>query len=257
MRSRPGYSRSSRRNAIIERRRLDVRGVPVEVIRKNIEHLYVGVHPPDGQVRVSAPLRFDEDAIRLAVVSRLGWIRRQQARFARQEPQSERELVTGESHWFEGRRYRLDVIEQAGGPPDVRLRGNTTLELRVRPGAGRDARAAVLDRWYRDRLEERLPALTAEWEPRIGVAVRELRIRKMKTRWGSCNMAARRIWLNLDLARKPVSCLEYVLVHEMVHFHERLHNRRFYGLMDRFLPGWRLRRDELNRTPPAHEPRPS
>ena len=256
MRPRPEHSRSSKRNAIVERRRLDVSGLPVEVLRKNIKHLYVGVHPPDGRVRVSAPLRFDEDAIRLAVVSRLAWIRRQQLRFARQELQSPREFATGDSHWFEGRRYRLDVIEQGAEPPDVRLRGSTTMELRVRPGADRGAREAVLDEWYRRRLEERLPALVAKWEPRAGITVGELRIRKMKTRWGSCNMAAGRIWLNLDLAKKPVSCLEYVVVHEMVHFHERLHNRRFYALMDRLLPDWRQRRSELNRAPLAHERRP-
>ena len=228
----------------------------MEVARKNIKHLYVGVHPPDGRVRVSAPLRFDEDAIRLAVFSRLGWIRRQQAKLACRERQSPREFVTGESHWFEGRRYRLDVRECHAGPPAGRLRNNTTMELRVRPGADRGAREAVIDEWYRDRLRERLPALVARWEPRVGVDVRELRIRKMKTRWGSCNMAAGRIWLSLELAKKPVSCLEYVLVHEMVHFHERLHNRRFYALMDGLMPAWRRHRDELNRAPLDGEPWP-
>ena len=227
-------------------------GVPVEVVRKNIKHFYVGVHPPDGQVRVSAPLRFDEDAIRLAVVSRLRWIRRQQARFVRQERHSEREIVTGESHWFEGRRYRLDVVEHEGSPA-VRLIDNRTMRLRVRPGAGRDARETVLRRWYRRRLRGRLPALVAKWEPRVGVSVAEVRIRRMKTRWGSCNADAGRIWLNLELAGKPAMCLEYVLVHEMVHFLERRHGERFRALMDGLMPQWRLHREELARAPLAHE----
>ena len=161
-------------------------------------------------------------------------------------------MVSGESHYVDGRRYRLAVIEQ-DGPPAVRLRNRTTLELQVRPGTGRDAREAVLYRWYRRRLRERLPALLAAWEPRVGVPVAEIRIRRMKTRWGTCNPDARRIWLNLELARKPTSCLEYIVVHEMVHLLERRHNDRFRDLLDRLLPHWRVHRDELNQAPLAHE----
>ena len=231
--------------------RLDVRGMAVEVVRKPIKHLHLGVYPPDGRVRVAAPAHVDDDAVRLAVVTRLGWIRRRQGDFERQARQSRRELVTGESHYVDGRRYRLDVVERAGAPA-VRRTGNTTLTLQVRPGAGRDARDAVLQRWYRQRLRRRLPGLLARWEPRIGVPVAEARIRRMKTRWGTCNPDARRIWLNLELARKPPSCLEYVVVHEMVHLIERRHTDRFRDLMDRLLPRWRQHRDELNRAPLAH-----
>ena len=235
-----------------ERRYIEVRGVCAEIVRKDIRNLHVGVYPPHGRVRVAVPLRLDDDAVRLALVSRLGWIRRQQAGFEDQDRQSQREVVTGESHYFNGRRYRLDVIEHHGRPA-IRLRNNTTMELRIRPGADRDAREAVLHQWYRHRLRERLPALLAKWEPKVGVTVDDVRIRKMKTRWGSCNAEARRIWLNLELAKKPASCLEYILVHEMVHFLERDHNDRFRELMDRFMPQWRLHRDELNRAPLAHE----
>ena len=232
--------------------RIDVRGTRVEVVRKDIKNLHVGVYPPSGRVRVAAPLRLDDDAVRVAVISRLGWIRRQQAEFEQQDRQSQREFVTGESHYFEGRRYRLDVIE-FDGRPMVRLLNNTTMTLRVRPGTDRDTREAVLHRWYRCHLRTRVPALLAKWEPKVGVQVDEVRIKKMKTRWGSCNKDARRIWLNLELVKKQASCLEYIVVHEMVHLIERSHNDRFWDVMDKHMPQWRLNRDQLNRAPLAHE----
>ncbi|HBY98801.1 MAG TPA: metal-dependent hydrolase [Chloroflexi bacterium] len=231
---------------------IEVQGIPVEVVRKDIKNLHLGVYPPNGRVRVAVPLRLDDEAVRLAIISRLGWIRRQQQRFEQQERQSQREMITGESHYFQGRRYRLNVIEH-DGPPSVRLPNNTTMELRVRPGADRDKREAVLHQWDRERLREQIPALIARWEPEVDVTVAEWGIKKMKTRWGTCNIEARRIWLNLELAKKPASCLEYILVHEMVHLLERHHNERFRELMDELMPQWRLHREQLNRSPLAHE----
>lgn len=232
--------------------RIEVKGIAVEVVRKDIKNLHVGVYPPNGRVRVAVPLCLDDDAVRLAVISRLAWIRRRQVEFEDQNRQSPREFVTGESHYFEGKRYRLNVIEH-NGPPTFRLLNNTTMELGIRANADRNAREAVLYSWYRDRLRDRVPPLIANWEPKLGVIVKEVRIRKMKTRWGSCNPESRRVWLNLELAKKSVSCLAYVFVHEMVHLIECSHNDRFWGLMDRFMPKWRLHRDELNRAPLAHE----
>lgn len=230
----------------------DIQGLSVEVVRKEIKNLYIRVYPPDGRVRVSAPLRFDDEAVRLAIVSRLGWIRRQQDKCIQAGLQSRREMVTGENHYYRGRRYCLDVIEHDGAAA-VRLRDNAVLELRVRRGAGREKREEVLDNWYRKRLRERIASLIAKWEPKVGVSVAEWGIKKMKTKWGSCNPAARRIWLNLELAKKPEACLEYVLVHEMVHFWERHHNERFRGLMDQAMPNWRVHQDELNQPPLPHE----
>ena len=226
--------------------------VTVEVVRKEIKHLHVGVYPPHGRVRVAAPVRLDDEAVRLAVASRLGWIRRKQKEFEKQARQSQRELVTGESHYFQGRRYLLDVIE-GDGPPSVRLARPTTIELRVRPGSDRQARDLVLQRWYRGQLRQQIPALLAKWESRVGESVAEVRIKKMKTLWGSCNATYRRIWLNLELAKKPPSCLEYIMVHEMVHFLERRHTDRFRELMDQIMPKWHLYREELNSAPLNHE----
>lgn len=231
---------------------LDIRGIPVEVVHKAIKNLHVGVYPPSGRVRVAAPQHLDDEAVRLALISRLGWIRRKQTEFEQQERQSQREFVTGESHYFQGQRYRLKVVEHDGRPA-IRLLNNTTMELRTRPGDNRDNRETVLYQWYRCQLRNQLPSLLTKWEPKVGVTVGDLRIRKMKTRWGSCNRDARRIWLNLELAKKSVSCLEYIMVHEMVHLRERTHNERFRTLMDQLLPQWRLHRDVLNQAPLAHE----
>ncbi len=231
---------------------IEVQGIAVEVVRKDIKNFYIAVHPPNGRVRASAPLTFDDTAVRMAVISRLGWIRRQQDAFTKQDRQSQREFVTGESHYFAGRRYRLDVIEQ-DAPPTVWLPNNTKIALSVRPGSHRDTRESVLHRWYRQHLRSQLPPLLEKWEPKLDVSINEVRIKKMKTLWGSCNVDAKRIWLNLELAKKPESCLVYILVHEMVHLLERGHSDRFHALMDKFLPQWRTYRDTLNRAPLAYE----
>ncbi len=221
-------------------------------MRKPIKNLHLSVHPPEGRVRVSAPSLLDNEAVRLAVISKLRWIRRKQKAFAEQPRQSQREMVTGESHYFMGRRYRLNVLECAGSNR-VDLNGNSELRMQVRPGAGRDKREQVLTEWYRQHMKALLPNLIAQWQQIIGVQVDDWGVKKMKTRWGSCNIRDRRIWLNLELAKKPPHCLEYVLVHEMVHLLERQHNERFRALMDQFMPQWRVYRDELNQTPLGHE----
>ena len=224
----------------------------VHVVRKDIRNLHLGVYPPNGRVRVAAPLHVDDEAVRLAVISRLSWIRTRQTRFEQQARQSPREFVNGESHYVRGRRYRLRVVE-APGRPCVTIPNRTILELRVPAGSTPAEREQALNRWYRKLLREQIAALIPVWEPVIGVMVREWGIRRMKTRWGSCSESSERIWLNLELAKKPESCLEYVLVHEMVHLLERRHNDRFRELMDEFMPQWSTHRTELNRAPLAHE----
>ena len=222
--------------------------IEVEVHRKRIRHLYLRVGPPNGRLRVSAPLRIGDDAIRQAVAKRMPWVRRQQERQRRRERESDRAFASGERHLVEGIDRVLNVTTHEG-PPRIGLRDNAMLEMRVRPGTGRDERADLLDAWYRERLKTSIPRLIAAWEPFLGVKVKEWRIRKMKTRWGSCSFRKGRIWLNLELAKKPVHCLEYVVVHEMAHLIEPSHNRRFWGILDRHMPDWRARRDELNRFP--------
>lgn len=223
----------------------------VDVVRKNIKNLHLAVYPPDGRVRVAVPLLVDDEAVRLAVISRLTWIRRQQGKFAQQARQGVCEVVSGESHYFQGRRYLLNVVYRAG-VPQVLVRNNTTIDLVVRPGSDTAQRARVLLAWYRRQLKQLIPPLVARWEPIIGVEIAEWRVRQMKTRWGTCNPDARRIWLNLELVKKPPGCLEYVIVHEMVHLLERRHNAQFRAYMDQFLPQWPRLRDELNQAPLGH-----
>jgi predicted metal-dependent hydrolase len=235
-----------------ETRRIVVNGLPVQIVRKDIKNLHLGVYPPHGRVRVAAPLRVSDKAVRLAVISRLGWIKRQQARFDAQPRQSEREMVSGESHYFLGRRYRLRFIPSRG-PAKVIVRGPGTLELRGTAELPADQRERVLLTWYRQQLKELIPPLLVKWQDAVGVRPQEWAIRKMKTKWGACNVAAGRIWLNLELVKKPVQCLEYIIVHELVHLLEKRHNERFNALMSEFLPQWRTRRAELNAAPLPHE----
>lgn len=235
---------------ITDKSQIRVSGVPVEIVRKSIKNLHLGVYPPHGRVRVAAPLRVSDDAVRLAVIGKLAWIKRQRARFHAQPRQSAREMVSGESHYFLGQRYRLRVLKQAE-VPKVIIR-NSTIELHVRREITAEQRQRVLHSWYRQQLKELIPPLLEKWEPRLGVHADKWAIKRMKTKWGACNVHARRIWLNLELAKKPVQCLEYIIVHELVHLLERHHNDNFIALMNNFLPHWRSRRDELNAAPLAH-----
>lgn len=246
-----GSLTSPRGNVITERLDIEVVNQKVEVVFKDIKNLHLAVYPPKGRVRVAAPFRLDIEAIRLAVISRLGWIRRQQARLQVQARQSEREFVAGETHYFQGRGYRLRVVE--GDNQLIRRRGNATLELRVRRGSSRQRREAIVSDWYRRELSLLVPPLVDKWREVIGVAPSLVAIRRMKTMWGTCNPTARRVSLNIELVKKPVICMEYVLVHEMVHLVQRHHNTKFQGLMDEFMPKWRLIREELNRAPLVHE----
>ena len=229
-----------------------VSGLAVQVVRKDIKNLHLGVYPPNGRVRVAVPLRVSDEAVRMAVVTRLAWIKRQRAKFAGQNRQSAREFTTGESHYFLGRRYRLNVVV-LDGAAHVAIRNNRTIDLFVREGSDTAQRERVLLAWYRQQLKELIPSLIQKWETIVGVRVAEWGVKRMKTKWGTCNIKARRIWLNLELAKKPVKCLESIIVHEMVHLLERHHNDRFTELMDGFMPQWRHHRAEMNRAPLGHE----
>jgi predicted metal-dependent hydrolase len=229
-----------------------VRGIKVEVVRKDIKNLHLGVYPPMGRVRVAVPLVISDEAVRLAVIDKLGWIKRQKTKFVQQPRQSQREMVNGESHYFLGKRYRLRVHE-IDAPAKVVVRGIASLDLFVRPGTTTARRDAVLQRWYRDQLKALVPVLLDKWQPIIGIEASHWGIKKMKTKWGSCNTSAKRIWLNLELAKKPVICLEYILVHELVHLLERRHSEKFAALMNSVLPNWRSTRDLLNSKILGHE----
>lgn len=231
---------------------LSISGLQVSVVRKAIKNLYLGVYPPEGRVRVAAPLAVSDAAVRVAVIGRLPWIHRQRAAFQYQARESQREMVSGESHYFRGRRYRLQVIE-GDRLPGIELHTHHAMILHARRGSTAGERERLLNRWYRERLRELGAPLIEHWQARLGVRVSGWGIKRMKTKWGSCTPLAGRIWLNLALIHKPPSCLEYVIVHELTHLLARNHDEQFQALMDRSLPTWRRRRAELNAAPLAEE----
>lgn len=229
-----------------------VSGIQVSVVRKDIKHVHLAVYPPEGRVRIAAPEGITDKAIHAAVASRLPWIRRQQATFRRQERETSREMVAGETHWYDGRRYRLRIVERAGRPK-VRIAGGQIMELLVRPGATTEDRAALLDRWYRARLRDQIPSLLDRWVPIMGIERPDWRIRRMRTRWGSCRTASKRIWLNVELAKKPRAHLEYIVVHELLHLAIRRHSAEFQARLGALMPHWQLLRSELGALPLGDE----
>lgn len=230
---------------------LTVGGIDVDVVYKKIKNLHIGVYPPLGRVRVAAPDWLDDDQVRLAVVKRLPWIKRQRQQLQSAERQSVREMVTGESHYVWGSRLRLKVIERPGRP-HVEVDGDRLL-LHVTKGTGADQRRLLLDRWSREQLRHAIPPLISKWETVLEVNVPRWSVRRMKTKWGSCNRETGHIWFNVELAKKHPESLEYLVVHEMTHLLERNHGERFTRLMDRAMPDWRSRRDQLNDAPLAAE----
>ncbi len=233
---------------------IEVSGIQIEVVRKVIRHLRITVYPPDGRVRLAVPFWVGEEAIRLAVIERLVWIKGHREKFASQVRPPEHEMVSDETHWFQGKKYRLAIREVAGREGIV-LKEIDTMELAIRAGSEVEHRREVLDRWYRKQLKLEIAPLIAKWEPPLGVKAASWGVRKMKTRWGSCNVKAKRLWFNLELAKKQPECLEYVVVHELVHLLERRHDARFKGLMTLHLPQWKQIKMRLNAAPLADEPR--
>lgn len=230
---------------------MTIRGIDIDVIYKDIKNLHIGVYPPLGRVRVAAPERLDDDQVRLAVIHRLPWIKRQREQLQAAPRQTEREMVTGESHYVWGVRRRLKVVDRPGRT-HFEVDGDR-LVLYAGSGQPADKRRAALEQWYREQLREALSSLIATWEARLQVSVPKWSIRRMKTKWGSCNRETGHIWFNVELAKKGPESLEYIVVHEMTHHLERTHGQRFTALMDTALPDWRRRQENLNGAPLAAE----
>lgn len=236
----------------IETNLINVNGLNIEVVRKHIKNLHLGVYPPNGRIRVAAPLAVSDDAVRLAVVSRMPWIRRQKSKFEAQSRQSLRKYISGESHYFLGRRYRLRLNEGAvRDKVSCGVSNYIVLDVRVKHDSA--LREKVFLRWYREELKKRAATIVEKWSSLLKIEIPNLGIRRMKTKWGTCNTNKKKIWINLELVKKPPQCLEYIIVHELVHFFERNHNERFISIMDNALPNWRFLRQELNAEPLAHE----
>lgn len=230
---------------------ISVLDVDIEVVRKDIKNVHLRVYPPDGFVRVSVPKEMKSGAIRLFLVEKLSWIRKQQKAFRQIERLSTREFLQRESHYFLGDRYLLEVVE-GFEPQRVYLKNKKTLTIHLRPEVSSSKAQDVMDAFYRTELKNIIGEYIPIWEEKIGVKIEEFQVRMMRTRWGTCNPEKKRIWLNLELAKKPSRCIEYIIVHEMMHLLERNHNEHFVELMDTYLPNWPALRHELNNLPVSH-----
>lgn len=229
---------------------IDVGGINVDVEFKDIKNIHLSVHPPTGRVRISAPERMNLDTIQMYAISKLAWIKKHQKQFQKQERETQREYLDIESHYVWGQRYLLKVKEKKQAPTvDIK---HKELILTIRPGSSQKKKEEVIYAWYRQQLREEATPLINKWEEVLGVKVNHCYIQRMKTKWGSCNHQSRNIRLNSELAKKPKECLEYIILHELLHLLEPTHNAAFVSLMDRYMPHWQHIRDELNSMPLSH-----
>lgn len=224
--------------------KLIIGGIEIAIIKKNIKNMYIRVLPPGGAVQITAPYGANEETIRMFAVSRISWIKKQRKNFENQARQTKRQYVTGESYYVWGKRYRLDV-RYSNIRNEVRILGGKLI-LQVRKESTPAQRENVLNEWYREQLKQTIPGILERCEHVVGVSCAEWQVKNMRTKWGTCNIEKRRIWLNLQLAKKTPECLAYVITHELVHFLERKHNDQFKQYMDQFFPNWRDVKETLN-----------
>lgn len=236
----------------IESYKIQLGQLPVLVRRRPIKNLHLAVLPPDGLIRVSAPVSMSDEAIKMLLAMRIPWINKQRAKFQGQERQTSRKYVSGESHYFWGQRYILEVVNE-NRPMSVSLKGKKKLVLNAPAKSTIKKRDEIMSEWYRETLRQEAGKQIEKWESKLGVSVKQFGIKKMKTRWGTCNYKAGRIWFNLELAKKPVEFTEYVVVHELLHLVEKNHSERFVKLLSNYLPKWRSLKAELNRFILSHE----
>lgn len=219
--------------------------IDIEVVLKDIKNVHLSVYPPNGRVRIAAPLHLDLDTIRIYSISKLAWIKRQQAKLRKQKREAPRLFINRESHYFKGRRYMLKIVPTTGRH-EVILKARS-IEMHVHFDTSRENKQKLMDDFYRSHLKAITATLIEKWEGLLYVQVKAFGIKRMTTKWGTCNEKAGRIWLNLELAKKPIEYLEYVVVHEMVHLKERKHNEKFVAYLDKQLPNWRHLKEELNK----------
>ncbi|WP_286761328.1 M48 family metallopeptidase [Salegentibacter sp. UBA1130] len=232
----------------IKEEQIQVLDLRIDVVKKDIKNMHLAVYPPTGRIRIASPKEVKDEAIRLFAISKIQWIKKHQKNFYEQLRETPREYITGESHYFDGKRFLLKVVERHG-KHELIIKNKTYLELYINPKASENAKEKVFQEKYRAHLKEIVPGIIKNWEEKTGLICEHWDVKKMKTKWGSCNIEKRKILLNLELAKKPRHCLEYVIVHELMHFLERNHNDKFRALLDKFMPNWRTYKRELNELP--------
>jgi predicted metal-dependent hydrolase len=224
---------------------MKVSSLTIETIRKDIKNIHLGVYPPNGRIRMAVPLRTSDESARLFAISKTPWIKKQQKLFSKYPRQTPRKYVSGETHYIFGKVYLLDVIP-SDESAKIKIKKMTHIELYVKPKTTIKQKEKLFENFYRSELNNIISKSIKKWEKKVGVKVKELKIKKMKTKWGTCNDEDKRIWLNLELAKKPFHCIDYVLVHELVHLKERKHNDKFIKLLETAYPKWQQHKEELN-----------
>lgn len=232
-------------------KQISISNITIDVVRKDIKNIHLAVYPPTGRVRLAAPLNVSEDTIRLFAISKITWIKRNQRKFEGQERMAVCVYKQRESHYLGGQRYLLNVIEQ-NAIPKVVVRSKTYIDLYIRPNTSTKKREEIMTEWYRAELKKLIPTIIEKWEKTTKIRINGWQVKLMKTKWGSCNIEKKKIWINLELIHKPLHCLEYIVLHEMVHLIERHHNEKFQYYMDRYMPNWKNIRAELNKFPVSH-----
>ena len=237
------YLRSSKSQKMATK--LKISNLEVEIVRRDIKNIHLGVYPPDGRIRISIPFSTSDETLRVFLITKSAWIKKQQEKFSKQERQTKREYVSGESHYVLGKRYQL-TVKETNEKPKIQIIKKTKIELFVKPKTTISQKQKMFEKFYRNELKELIPKLIKKWENKVKVKVKEVKIKKMKTKWGTCNNKDKRIWLNLELAKQSVHCIDYVFVHELVHLKERKHNEQFFHILNQAYPQWRQSKEELN-----------
>jgi hypothetical protein len=222
--------------------------IQIEVVRKDIKNMHLAVYPPTGRIRLAAPYKTDSEVMRLFAISKIGWIKKNIKNFNEQPREASKEFISGESHYFFGKRYLIQVIEHSK-PNSVQIKGVKTIQLFVRPNSTTEQRAALVKEWYRKELKRILPTLIMKWEKALKLKCNYWGVKQMRTKWGTCNHSEKRIWLNLELAKKPMICIDYVVLHELLHFIEPNHSDKFIALLNKHFPKWKKVRQDLNNLP--------
>jgi predicted metal-dependent hydrolase len=229
---------------------LHIGDVAVDLVFKDIKNIHLSVYPPTGRVRIAAPSRMNIETIRAFAISKLSWIRQHQVKFEEQERETPREYLDRESHYLWGKRFLLDISETDGKPS--LFVGHQKFHLFLPSGSTSELAAHLFDEMYRKEVRAAAEILRQKWQKILCIEINQIYIQRMKTRWGSCNPSRKNIRLNLDLAKKPDICLEYILLHEIIHCFEPTHNAKFVKMMDQYMFNWRFIRQQLNNEPLSH-----
>lgn len=236
-----------KKTSIIEQKTIKIAEIPIEFMRKKVKSMRISIYPSSGLIRLVVPVKISEEVALKFVETKLEWIKKHSTASKTSEQERKINYTENDLFYFKGKPHLLKLKEQTIGKNKVILKEEENIELHLKPNTSLEKRALLLDKWYRAELKKVVSPMITKWEPIIGVNINEWRIKQMTTRWGTCNIMEKRIWLNLELIKKPLHCLEYIVVHEMVHLLEASHNRRFWSLMTQFMPDWKLYKDELNR----------